>query len=658
MRKVLFFLILSSCLLSVCFAEEVNEPNLTQEFTQLQTKAENGDPNAQLLLGDMYRVGDNVKQDYEKTAHWYRKAAEQGIAEAQFKLGVSYTTGRGVPQDYTKSAEWYRKAAEQGIAEAQHLLGLSYYNGQGVPQDYTKAAEWFRKAAEQGLAEAQYLLGVQYANGQGVPQDYTKSAEWYRKAAEQGDAVAQYNLGVLYDNGRGVPQDYKKGVKWYRKAAEQGYAKAQYNLGVQYDNGYGVPQDYTKTVEWFGKAAEQGYAAAQCSLGLSYANGHGVPQDYTKAAEWFRKAAEQGYAAAQYNLGISYYNGQGVPQDYTKSAEWFRKAAEQGLAEAQYNLGVQYANGQGVPQDYTKAAEWYRKAAEQGYAAAQGNLGILYYTGRGVIEDYVEAYKWALLAGKNGLDYSKISDFKAKLQRVMTPPQIAQAQQLAKKFVAKNETNSMSNKPANISETTSYGTGFFVSSNGYVVTAAHVVEDATQIKLLNQNTNTSAQVVYKDEAIDVAVLKADKINASFLPIISSSKIETGEEVFTLGFPQIQIQGYEPKYTKGSINSLSGMGGNQRFFQISIPVQPGNSGGPLINSKGQVVGVIAARLDEIATLMYTGAIPQNVNYAIKSSFVLPFLDTLPAFNPHKKAMPDKRTELIDEAKKSVVLVLCH
>jgi len=353
-----------------------------------------------------------------------------------------------------------------------------------------------------------------------------------------------------------------------------------------------------------------------------------------------------------------YYKGEGVPQDYNKAVEWSKKAAEQGFVEAQVRLAGVYYIGDGVPQDYKKAAEWHTRAAQQGSARAQYYLGIMYFVGQGVVEHYVEAYKWALLAGKKGYDYSKVSQLKTLLKSEMTVSQVAQAQDLAKEFVAKKESRSEQDKRTDLLQPTSYGTGFFISQNGYVVTAAHVVENAYRIKIFNQNTNASAKLVYKDEAIDVAVLKADKTNASFLPITSSSEIKTGDEVFTLGFPQIQIQGIEPKYTQGAINALSGIGGNRRMFQISIPVQPGNSGGPMLNSKGQVVGVIAARLDEIATLESTGSIPQNVNYAIKSSFVLPFLDTLSDFEPHKKEMPNKRTDLITEVKKAVVLVICY
>ena len=155
---------------------------------------------------------------------------ETPSADTLYQLGEMYRSGYGVTQDYSEAVKWYTKAAEQGYANAQCNLGNSYYNGRGVEQDYSEAVKWYRKAAEQGNANAQNNLGLCYDNGQGVTQDYSEAVKWYIKAAEQGNADAQCNLGACYDNGQGVTQDYSEAVKWYRKAAEQGNANAQNNL--------------------------------------------------------------------------------------------------------------------------------------------------------------------------------------------------------------------------------------------------------------------------------------------------------------------------------------------------------------------------------------------------------------------------------------------
>jgi S1-C subfamily serine protease len=104
-----------------------------------------------------------------------------------------------------------------------------------------------------------------------------------------------------------------------------------------------------------------------------------------------------------------------------------------------------------------------------------------------------------------------------------------------------------------------------------------------------------------------------------------------------------------------------MGDDPRLFQISTAVQPGNSGGPLLDGDGQVVGLVVAKLDEIATAKETGSLPQNVNYALKSSFVLSFLESLPELNG-KLVEPKKaglsRTQVVEKASKAVVMILCY
>jgi serine protease Do len=100
-----------------------------------------------------------------------------------------------------------------------------------------------------------------------------------------------------------------------------------------------------------------------------------------------------------------------------------------------------------------------------------------------------------------------------------------------------------------------------------------------------------------------------------------------ESVATVGFPNIGSQGFAPKFARGEIGSLSGPQDDARYFQISVPVQPGNSGGALVDERGNVVGVVSAKLSAKAVLATSGALPENVNYAVKSSFLLGFLESV-------------------------------
>ena len=118
-----------------------------------------------------------------------------------------------------------------------------------------------------------------------------------------------------------------------------------------------------------------------------------------------------------------------------------------------------------------------------------------------------------------------------------------------------------------------------------------------------------------DAANDLALLKAEGRFAA-LPVAASRAVKLGGTVATVGFPNIGLQGFAPKLAKGEIASLSGAGDDARYFQISVPVQPGNSGGALVDERGNVVGVVSAKLSARAALASSGALPENVNYAVK------------------------------------------
>jgi S1-C subfamily serine protease len=161
------------------------------------------------------------------------------------------------------------------------------------------------------------------------------------------------------------------------------------------------------------------------------------------------------------------------------------------------------------------------------------------------------------------------------------------------------------------------GSGFFVTRDGYLLTNFHVVKDAEKIEVKYKTQVFKATVIDTDKINDLAVLKVEGGSFPALAISARDSVDLGQPVFTIGFPNIEMQGLEPKYTDGSISSLSGMQGDTTEYQISVPVQPGNSGGPLCDANGEVVGVVVARLNDLAVMQISGVVPQNVNYAVKA-----------------------------------------
>jgi S1-C subfamily serine protease len=252
------------------------------------------------------------------------------------------------------------------------------------------------------------------------------------------------------------------------------------------------------------------------------------------------------------------------------------------------------------------------------------------------------------------------SNNRDKLRIIMTSAQIAEAQRLSREFVPRKEQAGKSETVFQREATIKgFGTGFFISDDGLFVTAAHVVQGASEVKVLAQNREYNAKTLFADSSLDIAVLHVEGARGvGSLSVVPSGPVRTGDAVFTLGFPQVQLQGAEAKFTDGSISSLSGIGGDPKFFQISVPVQPGNSGGPLLDASGNVVGIVVSRLDAIETLLATGSLPQNVNYALKSSFVLPLLESLPGVSERlQKPVKLDRPAAIEKTKNAVGLVVC-
>ena len=169
------------------------------------------------------------------------------------------------------------------------------------------------------------------------------------------------------------------------------------------------------------------------------------------------------------------------------------------------------------------------------------------------------------------------------------------------------------------------GSGFFVSNDGLLVTAAHVVRGHEKVMVLYDGRLVAAQVLKTDMANDLALLRVSKSPVPFLRLGRTDNIPVGLEVYVIGYPQINIQGISPKFTAGIINSSAGLRGSARHFQFSAEVQRGNSGGPLLAADGAVVGVVLSKLGPVAVKDQKMDVPQNVNYALKSSLLADLLD---------------------------------
>lgn len=463
--------------------------------------------------------------------------------------------------DYATALRLYRSLAEQGNAMAQVNLGLMYSKGQGVQQNHFEATKWFRLAANQGNAKGQCALGSNYARGEGVPQDYAEAVKWLRRAANQGDAMAQSNLGIMYVAGQGVTPNYVEAAKWWRLAANRGYAKAQFKLGLAYGSGLGVPQNYVLAYMWYALSAAQGYEGAD------------VMRD---------KLASLKMTASQ------------IAEAQKLAAQWQPQASnEPPQADAILQAWLKKNRWMSNPMLEAKAHAIAQRLADRGI----GGIEQLQQVENEIVRLYPD------LVADYGYDVSGIKPKRTEPKA----PNTSLAEITPRQFQSKPETAATS------------GTAFFVSDRGDVLTNAHVVEGCQQISV----GGTPARLLASDQKNDLALLGTDHRAAQWAFLRQSAKL--GEDIVVYGFPLSGVLSSSGNVVTGNITALAGLGDDTRYLQISAPVQPGNSGGPLFDRHGDVVGVVVGELDAVKIASATGDIPQNVNFAIKASVATAFLD---------------------------------
>ncbi|GJD74672.1 S1C family serine protease [Methylobacterium goesingense] len=208
-------------------------------------------------------------------------------------------------------------------------------------------------------------------------------------------------------------------------------------------------------------------------------------------------------------------------------------------------------------------------------------------------------------------------------------------------------------------ESGSSGTGFFVSEAGHVLTNNHVISGCTEINIAKFGLpSLRARLVATDVQNDLAVLST-AFEHPVVPALSL-KPRVGESVYAYGFPLPNLLAASGNFTVGNITAAAGLGDDTRMLQISTPVQPGNSGGPLIDQYGAVVGVIASKLNAMTVAKVNNDIPQNVNFAIKSMIALNFLDSngIVTASGARNPTPLDPATVAEQAKAYTVHVTCR
>ena len=410
----------------------------------------------------------------------------------------------------------------------------------------------------------------------------------------------------------------------------------------------------------------------------------GAPEtrDPARAFELYTRAAALGDAAAMLRVGICHEKGLGVPANPAEAAAWYRRAADLGLPDAQLLLGRAYETGAGVAQDFERAAQWVHRAAEGRQPVAQVLLAQWHEIGRGVERSPVRAYAWANVASVaatrigNRDAAGKLSQaavaVRTRVSATMSAEDLAEAQRLSRDWAPGKIPLVLASQaardplaralgprslpapraqatpdaspgglpgaprpvpgsllddgkapapPAPVVRRAGSGTAFYVSRDGHLATNYHVIRGCAQVRLAGGAA--LAQVAF-DEANDLALLRGEPV-ADAAVLRAGGGIRQGEDALTYGFPLRGMLSSGGQLGAGMVAALAGVGNNASQVQIDVPVQAGNSGGPLLDRGGEVIGVVVSKLDALRVAQVTGDLPQNVSFAVRVEPLRALLD---------------------------------
>lgn len=543
-----------------------------------------------------------------------KKASEAGDAAALIKAGICAREGIGRSRDEDEAFRIFQRAADAGDPLGMFYLAICHDYGAGTAKDADEAVAWAKKSAEKKHPKGMAFLGLLYTRGHGTKASITEGFRLVNEAAQTGDGYAEVMLGFLLSKGTGTPKDEARAFQLFQSSAEKGTRLGWTRLGDAYHFGIGTRVDNEKAVECWLKATEQRHSGAYMRLASAYMSGEGVRQSYDQARTYAELAYEgdgenRSYAAAL--LAHLYNEGLGVDKSPALMAKYLRVSAAQGHVGSMNNYAALcLIPGSGVLADRTLGVALYMVAAAKGDEVAKNNL------------NNVRPEESAMFS------YSKASAIARSIMQALDSRREIEELQEGWSSDQMGKGNSGGPRKEDRKSRIVTGSGLVFTAEGHVFTNHHVIEGGKsfQVYVPALKKKLPAKMIVSDAANDLAILevegwKLEKHTPTLPPpIASSTKAKIGDKVFAIGFPLPDALGTEAKYTSGDVSALSGIGDDKRVIQISAPIQPGNSGGPLALVDGRIVGVVVATLNYRLTLKESGSLPQNVNFAVKSDYL--------------------------------------
>ncbi len=437
---------------------------------------------------------------------------------------------------------------------------------------------------------------------------------------------------VAYNRG-----DFSAAFTKLQRAAQRGSLPAQYRIAVLYEKGLGVPTDTIKALTWYHQAAINGHGPAQHRLGLIYSRESEALQDFVEAYVWLSISATNGRYRnrAQARRDRNNLVDSLTPLELAKAKQRYYDQRP-----SRYNNGPplrKFRPGAGRPQiksqnqfvTTTRVAGIQRDLATLGFDPGPVD-GVLGQKTRGAIRRFQ--------AEHNLSETGRVSDRLEAALRVVRRGRVA-----AKPRKRQRLYKSMS------------GTGFFVSQNGHILTAHHVVAGCREVHVAHRGRVAH---LASEPQNDLALLRFSKSPSEIATFRGGQDILTGEELIVAGFPPTRHRPAGITITDGSVNALAGPGGDSRIVWTSVPVRPGNSGGPALDTSGNVVGMMFAKLDRSKLDSSFDALPENVSFAINEATVRSFLDAngVPyETTPSNATFP--KSDIVASAKQFTVLIEC-
>ena len=207
--------------------------------------------------------------------------------------------------------------------------------------------------------------------------------------------------------------------------------------------------------------------------------------------------------------------------------------------------------------------------------------------------------------------------------------------------------------------TVSTASGIVITPNGLILTNEHVVRQCTSLQIVLDSTRTvKVTLRAADAARDLALLAVEESFPLAAPVRQDAAPRLGEQVAVIGYPLVNVLSAQPNVSFGHVNSTVGVKGNPAQMQIDVPIQRGNSGGPVLDAAGNLIGIVVSKLDALKLAKSTGDLPQNINFAIRGDVVRSFLEAQHVdFTSSSASSKLENTEIATRGTAVTVLVRC-